>query len=73
MQLKVRGDSFADDVRSLWCLRRSMRMRFRWVERDGYAWVYVPAAGAGRVEDSSGLPPVPEVPKFWDAVSERRI
>lgn len=44
-------------------------------ERDGYAWVYVPAAGAGRVVDvalataSSGtqgvsLPAVPELPKF---------
>ncbi len=33
------------------------------VERDGYAWVYVPPAGAGRV-DASRLPEVPEVPKF---------
>ena len=33
------------------------------VERDGYAWVYVPPAGAGRV-DASRLPAVPEVPKF---------
>ena len=31
-------------------------------ERDGYAWVYLPEAGAGRV--TSPLPPVPEVPKF---------
>jgi phenylpropionate dioxygenase-like ring-hydroxylating dioxygenase large terminal subunit len=33
-------------------------------ERDGYAWVYVPAAGAGRVTDLAELPPVPELPKF---------
>ena len=34
------------------------------VERDGYAWVYVPEAGAGRVTDLAALPPVPELPKF---------
>jgi len=33
-------------------------------ERDGYAWVYVPEAGAGRVTDLSALPAVPELPKF---------
>ncbi len=33
-------------------------------ERDGYAWVYVPAAGAGRVLDESTLPAVPELRKF---------
>ena len=33
------------------------------VEKDGYAWVYVPPAGAGRV-DVSKLPDVPNVPKF---------
>ena len=33
------------------------------VERDGYAWVYVPEPGAGRVTEAS-LPPVPELPKF---------
>ena len=32
-------------------------------ERDGYAWVYVPEPGAGRVSMDS-LPPVPELPKF---------
>jgi len=32
-------------------------------ERDGYAWVYVPEPGAGRVMQAS-LPPVPELPKF---------
>jgi len=34
------------------------------VERDGYAWVYVPEAGAGRVADVVDLPAVPELPKF---------
>jgi phenylpropionate dioxygenase-like ring-hydroxylating dioxygenase large terminal subunit len=33
-------------------------------ERDGYAWVYFPEPGSGRVLDRSTLPPVPEVPKF---------
>jgi phenylpropionate dioxygenase-like ring-hydroxylating dioxygenase large terminal subunit len=33
-------------------------------ERDGYAWVYVPEAGAGRVVDEAALPLVPELPKF---------
>src|SRR5579875_1035806 len=32
-------------------------------ERDGYAWVYVPAPGLGRTRPVE-LPPVPEVPKF---------
>ena len=43
------------------------------VERDGYAWVYVPAAGAGRTPGLdaeeltlSTLPPTPELPKFGD-------
>jgi nitrite reductase/ring-hydroxylating ferredoxin subunit len=31
-------------------------------ERDGYAWVYLPAAGSGRV--GGELPDVPELPKF---------
>jgi phenylpropionate dioxygenase-like ring-hydroxylating dioxygenase large terminal subunit len=40
------------------------------VERDGYAWVYVPEPGAGRgvlpngKYDEASLPPVPELPKF---------
>ena len=34
------------------------------VEQDGYAWVYVPAAGAGRIEDLSSLPAVPELPNL---------
>ena len=34
------------------------------VERDGYAWVYVPEPGVGRV--GGELPPVPELPKFSD-------
>lgn len=34
-------------------------------ERDGYAWVYVPAPGAGRVEAGARrLAAVPELPKF---------
>ncbi len=35
-------------------------------ERDGYAWVYIPAPGAGRLnaEDTTPLPPIPELPKF---------
>jgi phenylpropionate dioxygenase-like ring-hydroxylating dioxygenase large terminal subunit len=32
------------------------------VEQDGYLWVYIPEAGAGRSQTT--LPPVPEVPKF---------
>ncbi len=32
------------------------------VERDGFAWVYLPLPGAGRA--AADLPPVPEVPKF---------
>src|SRR5580704_2976211 len=31
-------------------------------ERDGYAWVYMPAPGTGRV--MSDLPAVPELPRF---------
>jgi nitrite reductase/ring-hydroxylating ferredoxin subunit len=34
------------------------------VERDGYAWVYMPAPGAGRITDLAELPPVPELPRF---------
>jgi len=34
-------------------------------ERDGYAWVYVPEPGRGRVRpEDAALVPVPEVPKF---------
>lgn len=34
-------------------------------ERDGYAWVYVPQPGTGRLRaEDAALPPVPEVPKF---------
>lgn len=35
-------------------------------QRDGYAWVYVPTPGSGRlsVEDRVRLPIVPELPKF---------
>jgi phenylpropionate dioxygenase-like ring-hydroxylating dioxygenase large terminal subunit len=36
------------------------------VERDGYAWVYVPSPGSSRVpqQDLAALPAVPELPKF---------
>jgi phenylpropionate dioxygenase-like ring-hydroxylating dioxygenase large terminal subunit len=35
------------------------------VERDGHIWVYIPAAGSGRVRaGDAALPAVPEVPKF---------
>jgi phenylpropionate dioxygenase-like ring-hydroxylating dioxygenase large terminal subunit len=35
-------------------------------ESDGYAWVYIPAPGAGRItsEQIGQLPPIPELPKF---------
>ncbi len=43
-------------------------------ERDGYAWVYIPAPGAGRITlttengqrttDNELLPPIPSLPKF---------
>ena len=34
-------------------------------ERDGYAWVYIPEPGTGRVRaGEAALPPVPETPKF---------
>lgn len=33
---------------------------------DGYAWVYVPSAGAGRITDADLLPPVPALPKFGE-------
>ncbi len=36
------------------------------VERDGYAWVYIPGTGAGRKLDMADLRPVPELPKFSD-------
>ncbi|MDE1154281.1 MAG: Rieske 2Fe-2S domain-containing protein [Acidobacteriaceae bacterium] len=34
------------------------------VEQDGYAWIYVPEPGAGRIGSLDSLPPVPELPKF---------
>ena len=35
-------------------------------ERDGYAWVYIPAPGAGRItpEQLDQLSPIPSLPKF---------
>ncbi len=34
------------------------------MENDGYAWVYLPSAGTGRVTEACALPVVPEVQKF---------
>ena len=34
------------------------------MERDGYAWVYLPKPGTGKIADAASLPPVPELPKF---------
>ena len=39
---------------------------FPCAERDGYAWVYIPGAGAGRKLEAADLPRVPELPKFSD-------
>ena len=36
------------------------------VERDGYAWVYIPGAGSGRRKELAELPAVPELVKFSD-------
>ena len=48
--------------------RRIYATAFPCQERDGYAWVYVPQPGSGRVrmEARDVLPPVPELPKFSD-------
>jgi len=34
------------------------------VEKNGYAWVYIPGPGAGRRKEAAELPNVPELPKF---------
>jgi len=34
------------------------------VEKDGYAWVFIPGAGSGRRKDIAELPALPELPKF---------
>ncbi len=46
--------------------RRIYATAFPCKEKDGYAWVYVPKPGSGRVrmETRDGLPAVPELPKF---------
>lgn len=46
--------------------RKIYSAAFPCVEGDGYAWVYVPKPGSGRMrlEGREGLPPVPEPPKF---------
>lgn len=46
--------------------KRIFASAFPCEERDGYAWVYVPGPGGGRVGEDRALPPVPEVPKFGD-------
>jgi phenylpropionate dioxygenase-like ring-hydroxylating dioxygenase large terminal subunit len=48
--------------------RRIYASAFPCQERDGYAWVYLPRPGSGRVrmESRDSLPPVPEVPTFSD-------
>lgn len=35
-------------------------------EADGYAWVFVPPTGAGRITVDDPLPPLPQLPKFTD-------
>jgi phenylpropionate dioxygenase-like ring-hydroxylating dioxygenase large terminal subunit len=46
--------------------RRIYATAFPCREKDGYAWVYVPKPGSGRVrmETRDALPSVPELPKF---------
>jgi phenylpropionate dioxygenase-like ring-hydroxylating dioxygenase large terminal subunit len=48
--------------------RRIYATAFPCREKDGYAWVYVPKPGSGRVrmETRDTLPLVPELPKFSD-------
>ncbi|MDX6459909.1 MAG: hypothetical protein QOE55_3606 [Acidobacteriaceae bacterium] len=48
--------------------RRIYATAFPCKEKDGYAWVYVPKPGSGRVRMDSrdALPAVPELPKFSD-------
>jgi len=48
--------------------RRIYATAFPCREMDGYAWVYVPRPGSGRVrkEVREGLPPVPQLPTFSD-------
>ncbi len=42
-------------------------------ELDGYAWVYLPTTGMGRITESTALPPVPEVPKFGTKYREAHL
>jgi phenylpropionate dioxygenase-like ring-hydroxylating dioxygenase large terminal subunit len=47
-------------------------------ERDGYAWVYVPEPGTGRVRarsqaEAAGLPLVPETPKFSERYRSQHL
>jgi phenylpropionate dioxygenase-like ring-hydroxylating dioxygenase large terminal subunit len=42
-------------------------------ERDGYAWVYVPEPGTGRVRPGAALPPIPETPKYSDRYRSQHL
>jgi phenylpropionate dioxygenase-like ring-hydroxylating dioxygenase large terminal subunit len=46
--------------------RRIHAGAFPCVERDGYAWVYIPRPGTGRTraENKDTLPPIPQLPTF---------
>jgi phenylpropionate dioxygenase-like ring-hydroxylating dioxygenase large terminal subunit len=48
--------------------RRIHAGAFPCVERDGFAWVYMPRPGTGRVraENTDALPPAPQLPTFSD-------
>ena len=50
-----------------------LRHRISLLERDGYAWVYVPDAGprADSPRRDSALPAVPELPKFGPRYRQR--
>ncbi|HEY9127768.1 MAG TPA: Rieske 2Fe-2S domain-containing protein, partial [Acidobacteriaceae bacterium] len=36
------------------------------LEKDGWAWIYIPGPGSSRKLDPASLPPIPELPKFSD-------
>ena len=42
-------------------------------ERDGYAWVYVPEPGTGRVRAGAALPTIPEMPKYSDRYRSQHL
>jgi phenylpropionate dioxygenase-like ring-hydroxylating dioxygenase large terminal subunit len=45
---------------------------YQCLEQDGYAWVYVPKGGAGRMAEGE-MPPLPEVPKFSERYKTAHI